>query len=351
MEGQRKPVRAIRRLEPAAIAGVMSREVANFRTYWKGTTFSSILEPIVYLLAFGLGLGATLVNEVDGLATSSSSAPAWSPPPVIFSSALPAMFGTFVKHRFQNTYDAILAAPVDVEELVTAEMLWIGLRAGLLRLLPAAGRDGLRPRPAPGDAAGAALLLRHRARLRRVRDRGGGDRREDRPVQLRHGALHHAAVPGRRHLLPDQPAAPRASRSRPSFNPLYHLVELVRDASFGFEPTDLSASPGPARFRPRPLAPRGPPDDQAADRLVAPAPRGRLPGLGRSPLGELRTCAGPGLGLAFAFHARRSPVPAQSAARLVMGTPSPQINGAAANVRAAQPRCSKGFHCPDPPPR
>ena len=36
-----------RRLEPAAITGVMSREVANFRTIWKATTFSSVLEPIV----------------------------------------------------------------------------------------------------------------------------------------------------------------------------------------------------------------------------------------------------------------------------------------------------------------
>ena len=55
---------------------------------------------------------------------------------VIFSSALPAMFGTFVKHRFQNTYDAILAAPVDVEELVTAEMLWIALRSGIYGCVP-----------------------------------------------------------------------------------------------------------------------------------------------------------------------------------------------------------------------
>ena len=45
----------------------MSREVANFRTFWKATTFSSVLEPVIYLLAFGLGLGATLVNRVDGL--------------------------------------------------------------------------------------------------------------------------------------------------------------------------------------------------------------------------------------------------------------------------------------------
>ncbi|HEX7293544.1 MAG TPA: ABC transporter, partial [Solirubrobacterales bacterium] len=118
---------AMRRLEPAAIAGVMSREVANFRTYWKGTTFSSVLEPIVYLLAFGLGFSATLVDEVDGLPYVEFVGTGMVATAVIFSSALPAMFGTFVKHRFQNTYDAILAAPVDVEELVSAEMLWIGV--------------------------------------------------------------------------------------------------------------------------------------------------------------------------------------------------------------------------------
>ena len=70
----------MRRLEPAAITGVMSREVANFRTYWKSTTFSSVLEPVIYLLAFGLGLGSTIVDRSTGSSTWSSSAPGWSPP-------------------------------------------------------------------------------------------------------------------------------------------------------------------------------------------------------------------------------------------------------------------------------
>jgi lipooligosaccharide transport system permease protein len=126
----------LRRLEPAAIAGVMSREVANFRTYWRGTTFSSVLEPIVYLLAFGLGLGATLVDEVEGVPYIQFVGTGMVATAVIFSSALPAMFGTFVKHRFQNTYEAILAAPVDIEELVSAEMLWIALRAGIYGCVP-----------------------------------------------------------------------------------------------------------------------------------------------------------------------------------------------------------------------
>jgi lipooligosaccharide transport system permease protein len=46
------------------------------------------------------------------------------------------MFGTFVKYQFQRTYDAILAAPVDTEELVTAEALWVSARAGVYGCVP-----------------------------------------------------------------------------------------------------------------------------------------------------------------------------------------------------------------------
>ena len=38
----------------------MSRDVAIFGRYWKATTFSSIVQPTIYLLAFGLGFGALL---------------------------------------------------------------------------------------------------------------------------------------------------------------------------------------------------------------------------------------------------------------------------------------------------
>ena len=95
-----------------------------------------MLEPIVYLLAFGLGLGATLVDEVEGVPYIQFVGTGMVATAVIFSSALPSMFGTFVKHRFQNTYEAILAAPVDVEELVTAEMLWIAARSAVYGCVP-----------------------------------------------------------------------------------------------------------------------------------------------------------------------------------------------------------------------
>ncbi len=55
---------------------------------------------------------------------------------MLFSSAFPGMFNTFVRWQFQRTYDAMLAAPVDVEELITAEVLWISVRAGVYGIAP-----------------------------------------------------------------------------------------------------------------------------------------------------------------------------------------------------------------------
>jgi lipooligosaccharide transport system permease protein len=123
------------RLERSALTGVLVREVVNYSSYWRSSTFSSTVEPTIYFLAFGFGFGA-VVSTIDGLDTLEFIATGTVATAVLFSSAFPAMFGTFVKYQFQRTYDAILAAPVDTEELVTAEALWIATRAGVYGCVP-----------------------------------------------------------------------------------------------------------------------------------------------------------------------------------------------------------------------
>jgi lipooligosaccharide transport system permease protein len=228
----------MRRLEPAAVAGVMSREVANFRTFWKATTFSSVLEPVVYLLAFGLGLGATIVNRVDGLDYVEYVGTGMVATAVIFSSAFPAMFGTFVKERFQRTYDAILAAPVDVEELVTAEMLWIGLRSGIYGCFPllVSMFFGLDPTPGmllvPLFAFITALIfagfgIAVAASVAKIDQFNYVTTLFITPLFLVAGTFFPI----------DQ--LPEGVQIASQLNPLHHLVELVRHACFGFEATDL----------------------------------------------------------------------------------------------------------------
>jgi len=231
--------RPMRRLEPAAITGVMSREVANFRTYWRGTTFSSVLEPIVYLLAFGLGLGATLVDEVDGVPYIQFVGTGMVATAVIFSSALPAMFGTFVKHRFQNTYEAILAAPVDVEELVSAEMLWIAIRAGFYGCFPLLVTFAFGLDPAPGmllvpifcfvTALGfAGFGIAMAATVAKIDQFNYVTALCITPLFLVAGTFFPIS------------GLPEGVQVVAQANPLHQLVELVRGGAFGFETVDLA---------------------------------------------------------------------------------------------------------------
>lgn len=129
------PQRRLRRLEWDAITGVMMREVINFSAAWKQGVFASTVQPVVYLLAFGLGFGQ-LVDEVDGHDYIDYVSTGTVATAVLFSTAFNAMFGSFVKREFQRTYDAILSTPVDVEELVTAEVLWLAIRGGLFGSVP-----------------------------------------------------------------------------------------------------------------------------------------------------------------------------------------------------------------------
>jgi lipooligosaccharide transport system permease protein len=225
-------------LEPAAIGGVMSREVANFRTFWKATTFSSVLEPVIYLLAFGLGLGATIVDRVDGLEYVQFVGTGMVATAVIFASAFPAMFGTFVKERFQRTYDAILAAPVDVEELVTAEMLWIALRAGFYGCFPLIVAMLFGLDPAWGmllvpffcfitALAFAAFGIAVAASVPKIDSFNYVTTLVITPLFLVAGTFFPI----------DQ--LPEGFQAAAQANPLHHLVELVRGAAFGFEWTDL----------------------------------------------------------------------------------------------------------------
>ena len=102
--------RRLGRLERSALTGVLVREVVNYSSYWKSSTFSSTVEPTIYLLAFGFGFGS-LVSTIGGYDYVDFVGTGTVATAVLFSSAFPAMFGTFVKYQFQRTYDAILAAP------------------------------------------------------------------------------------------------------------------------------------------------------------------------------------------------------------------------------------------------
>jgi lipooligosaccharide transport system permease protein len=130
----RNPER-LRAVEPTAFAGVFTRETTLFRRVWPSTTFASIVEPTINLVAFGFGFGA-LVATVQGIPYVQFIGTGVVASAVLFSSVFAGMFDTYVKRFYMKTYDGILATPVDVPELFLAEATWIAVKSGIYGCAP-----------------------------------------------------------------------------------------------------------------------------------------------------------------------------------------------------------------------
>jgi lipooligosaccharide transport system permease protein len=223
----------VRSVEPTAFIGVLTREATLFRRFWRSTTFGSIVEPTINLLAFGFGFGA-LVSSVQGLPYVQFIGTGMVALAVLFSSAFAGMYDTYVKRYYMKTYDGILATPVDVPELFLAEATWIALKAGVFGCAPllVAMVFGLPPSwgmlavPFIGFLTGLGFALL--------------------------GMWFSAIVPSMDSFTYVQSALltplllvsgvyfpissfPSWVQTLAQVNPLYHCVNLVRDAVFGWQ--------------------------------------------------------------------------------------------------------------------
>jgi lipooligosaccharide transport system permease protein len=227
------PQRRLGRLERPALTGVLVREVVNYSSYWKSSTFSSTVEPTIYLLAFGFGFGS-LVGTIGGYEYVEFVGTGTVATAVLFSSAFPAMFGTFIKYQFQRTYDAILAAPVDTEELVTAEMLWIATRAGVYGCVPMIVAMGFGLDPSWG-----MLTVPLIAWISGFGWAGFGVAVAGWSKSIDNFSYIVSAVLTPLFLVAGTffplEALPEWAQLLGEINPLHHCVELVRHAVFGFE--------------------------------------------------------------------------------------------------------------------
>ena len=234
MSGVSVPPRGgrLRRFERPALTGVLVREVVNFSSYWRSATFSSSVEPTFYLLAFGFGFGS-LVSKVGGYDYVQFVGTGTVATAVLFSSAFPAMFGTFIKYQFQRTYDAILAAPVDPEELVTAEALWVAARAGVYGCVPlvVAMVFGLDPAWGMLTVPLIAFVAGFGWACFGIAIAGFASSIENFSYVISAVLTPLFLVAGTFFPLDK---LPRWAQIAGELNPLHHCVQLVRHAAFGF---------------------------------------------------------------------------------------------------------------------
>lgn len=111
---------------------VFLRNLLVWRKLAIPSLIGNIAEPLIWLVAFGYGMGALVGQvQVDGaavpyilfLASGSICMSAMN------AASFEALYSAFSRMHVQKTWDGIMNAPVGLDDVVLAEMLWAGFKA------------------------------------------------------------------------------------------------------------------------------------------------------------------------------------------------------------------------------
>lgn len=99
---------------------------------WQTNFLPPILEPLLYIVAFGFMLGRYVEQitwsgmQLDFL---TFVAPGMISVAILYHSTFECMYGSFVRMYYQKTFDAILATPLLIEDVIAGEILWAATKS------------------------------------------------------------------------------------------------------------------------------------------------------------------------------------------------------------------------------
>ena len=98
----------------------------NFRVWRKlilPSTLFNFGEPFIYLLGLGLGLGS-FIGEMDGVPYLTFLPSGLLASSVMNTATYEGLFSVYTRMVPQQTYEGMLATPLEVDDIVAGEMLW-----------------------------------------------------------------------------------------------------------------------------------------------------------------------------------------------------------------------------------
>jgi lipooligosaccharide transport system permease protein len=120
---------------------IWRRNLIVYRKIWKISFIPPLLEPLFYLLAFGIGMGA-MVGSVTYMDTSRSYsefiAPALIAITIMYGGFFENTFASFVRMFYQKTFDAMLATPLCIDDIITGEIAWGATKSVIATVIMAA---------------------------------------------------------------------------------------------------------------------------------------------------------------------------------------------------------------------
>lgn len=112
---------------------VVETHARAYRRIWRGSVITTFVNPVLYLAAMGVGLGV-LVDDgtgrdaLEGVAYLTFLAPGLLAASAMMTGASDGAWPVMAGIRWQRHYEAILATPVAVRDLVAGHLLWVAVR-------------------------------------------------------------------------------------------------------------------------------------------------------------------------------------------------------------------------------
>lgn len=107
---------------------MVARNWDVYRKTWYMNAIPPLVEPFLYLIAMGYGLGA-LIDTVDGVKYKAFVAPGIIAITMMQTAFFETTYSSYVRMVFQKTWDAVLSTPLSADDVLWAEVFWAATRA------------------------------------------------------------------------------------------------------------------------------------------------------------------------------------------------------------------------------
>ena len=107
---------------------VLLRNLLVWKKLAVPSVIGNIAEPLITLVAFGYGLGS-MIGQVEGLPYIEYLASGSVAVSAALAATFEALYSAYSRMQVQKTWDSIMNAPIALDDIVFAEMLWAAMKS------------------------------------------------------------------------------------------------------------------------------------------------------------------------------------------------------------------------------
>ena len=112
---------------------IVQRNVVVYRHVWRGSLFSSFLQPTLYLMALGFGVGSLIDPRRAAAIAGGATYLQFLTPGLLAATCMQvasfeSSWPVLGKIMWRRNYQAMLATPLAVNDLIVGELLWVAIR-------------------------------------------------------------------------------------------------------------------------------------------------------------------------------------------------------------------------------